>query len=95
MMISSDDAPALENELHRTFHKLRLNKANPRKEFFRTDIDAVHKVVTENHGEVEYVADAEALEYRESIEMTEDEQEYIESVYDRLEDDGESADEDG
>jgi hypothetical protein len=31
MMISSDDAPALENAIHRKLHKLRLNKANPRK----------------------------------------------------------------
>jgi len=36
MMISSDNAPTLENALHRTLHRLRINKVNPRKEFFKT-----------------------------------------------------------
>jgi hypothetical protein len=86
MMISSDDAPTLENALHREFHKVRLNRVNPRKEFFRTDIEAIRKIVEEHHGEVQYVADAEALEYRQSLEMTEEDGEFIESVYDELED---------
>ncbi|MCG8404808.1 MAG: GIY-YIG nuclease family protein [Phycisphaerales bacterium] len=94
MMISSDDAPSLENALHRAFHKLRVNKINPRKEFFRTQIDDINRIVTENHGEVQYVADAEALEYRQSLEMTDDDQEFIESVYDKFEDDGLEPDED-
>ena len=36
MMISCDDAPSLENALHRESHKQRVNKVNFRKEFFRT-----------------------------------------------------------
>lgn len=94
MMISSDDAPSLENALHRAFHKLRVNKINPRKEFFKTEIDAINRIVTENHGQVEYVANAEALEYRQSMEITDDDQEFIESVYDKLEDDGEVYEDD-
>ena len=39
----------------------------------------------ETHGEVEYSVDAEALEYRENIGMSDDEAEYIETVYERLE----------
>ena len=35
MMISCDDAPSLENALHRELHKQRVNKVNFRKEFFR------------------------------------------------------------
>jgi len=81
MMVSCDDAPKLENALHRDLHKTRLNKIKPRKEFFRADIEHIRKIVQENHGEVEYVADAEALEYRQSISMSEDDAEYIEKVY--------------
>jgi len=88
MMISSDDAPALENSLHRRFHHFRLNKLKPRKEFFRVDIQSVLEVVQENHGEVEYVIDAEALEYRQSQELTDEDEKFIEDVYDGLEDDG-------
>ncbi len=85
MMIASDDAPSLENALHRALHKTRLNKINPRKEFFRSDIDAIRQIVQAHHGEVLYVADPEALQYRQSLSMTEEDMEYIETVYDKLE----------
>lgn len=86
MMISSDDAPTLENAIHRKLHKLRLNKINPRREFFRTTIEAICEIVKEHHGDVEYVADAEALQYRQSLTMTDDDLEFIEHVYDEIED---------
>lgn len=86
MMISSDDAPKLENALHRELHKLRINKINVRKEFFRTSLDTIRDIVERNHGQVQYVADAEALEYRQSISMTDEDAEFIEGVYDSLED---------
>lgn len=89
MMISCNDAPALENDLHRTFHKMRLNKANPRKEFFKTDIEAIRKIVEANHGEVQYVVDPEALEYRQSLTMTDEDSQFIESVFDAVEDQSE------
>ena len=44
-MIFSDDAPALENTLHRHFRDRELNKVNHRKEFFRVDIDEIEEVV--------------------------------------------------
>ncbi len=94
MMISSDDAPTLENALHRALHRLRLNKIKPRKEFFRTDLDAIREIVEQNHGEVEYVADAEALEYRQSLEISEDDSEFIEEVYEKLSDEDEKAGDD-
>ncbi len=71
MMIKTDDAPALEATLHRIFHKQRVNKANPRKEFFRASIEDIVAAVREHHGEVEYKADAEALEWMASQTMTE------------------------
>lgn len=94
MMISCDDAPSLENALHRAFHRNRVNKANPRREFFQADIEAIRRVVEEHHGEVQYVADAEALEYSQSLGMADEDLEFIESVYDALEDDSETVGDD-
>jgi len=85
MMIASDDAPALENVLHRALHKTRLNKANPRKEFFKSDIESICQIVKEHHGDIQYVADPEALEYRQSLDMPEEDIEFIEHVYDEIE----------
>lgn len=85
MMISCNDAPALENALHRTLHKMRLNKVNPRKEFFKVDLDLIAKIVKEHHGDIEYRADPEALEYRQSLSMSEEDMEYIEHVFDEAE----------
>ncbi len=88
MMISSEDAPGLESVLHRAIHKTRINKVNPRKEFFRTTIDTIYELVKGHHGEVEYIADSEALEYRQSVEMSDEDQDFIEGAYDETEDDG-------
>jgi hypothetical protein len=86
MMISCNDAPTLECALHRKLFKLRINKANPRKEFFKTDISTIAGVVKDHHGEIEYIADAEALQFRQSLEMSEDDQQFVESVYAGLDD---------
>lgn len=60
-----------------------------RKGFFRSDIETIVKIVKENHGEVEYVADAEALQYRQSISMSDEDAEYVERVFDEADKDGE------
>jgi len=70
-MISSDNAPSLENALHKRLESHRLNKVNYRKEFFKVDLNTIVNAVKEEHGEIEYVADPEALEYFESIAMSE------------------------
>jgi hypothetical protein len=80
MMISCDDAPTLENALHREFHKRRLNKVNLRKEFFRVDLESIRKVVETLHGEVDYVADPEALQYRDTLNMTDEDYEFVEQT---------------
>jgi len=72
MMIACDNAPNMENELHKRFNNNRLNKVNFRKEFFAVSIEDVKKAVEKLHGEVEYVAEPEALQYRESLTMTEE-----------------------
>lgn len=71
-MISSDDAPALENALHRSLENYRVNRVNLRREFFRVSLKTIIAEVESNHGTVDYVAEPEALQYRESIAMTEE-----------------------
>jgi hypothetical protein len=83
MMISCKDAPALENLLHRQFHRFRVNKVNPRKEFFRLDLAEIRAFVEANHGKVEFVAEPNAAEYRQSITMSDQDSEYIERVFER------------
>lgn len=83
MMIYSEDAPSLETQLHHALHRLRVNRINPRKEFFRTDLDAIRRVVEEHHGVVEYVADAEALEYHQSQSMSDEDFEFIEETFEK------------
>jgi hypothetical protein len=85
MMISCKDAPSLENALHRALHKSRINRVNPRKEFFRSDFETILGVVKSHHGEVEYTADADALEYNQSLNMSDADAEYVEAVYDSAE----------
>ena len=87
MMISCDDAPALENLLHKALHKTRLNKVNLRKEFFRTDIETIRQVVLSNHGEVEYLADPEAMQYRDTLVMTDEDSEFVAQTYQTIEED--------
>lgn len=78
MMISCDDAPSLENALHREFHTQRLNKVNFRKEFFRVDLDWIRRIVESQHGEVDYQVEPEALQYRESTNMPDEDFDFIE-----------------
>ncbi|MET2951760.1 GIY-YIG nuclease family protein [Vibrio owensii] len=68
-MISCDDAPALEKALHNELQGQQMNKVNPRKEFFKTDIDTIIGLVEKHHGQVEYVADPVALQYNQTLEI--------------------------
>lgn len=71
-MIYSDDAPALENTLHREFHFHRVNRVNEKKEFFRISVDELLTAVKKHHGEVEFVREAEAPHYRQTLAMIEE-----------------------
>ena len=77
MMVSCDDAPKLENELHRQLHHARVNRVNLRKEFFRVDLSRIVEVVEENRGTVDYVADLEASEYEQSLSMDEEDYAFL------------------
>lgn len=66
-MIYSDDAPALENTLHKMLESKRLNLVNNRKEFFHTELENIEKQVKSISPEIEFIETAEAREYRESM----------------------------
>ena len=69
-MIFSDDAPALEAILHQTFRDNQVNKVNPRKEFFKVDLEEIKKIVRENHNATVHFIDVpDAEEYRETLRI--------------------------
>ena len=65
-IIYCDDAPKLENTLHHLFHSRRVNRINQRKEFFRVSLAEIAQAVHANHGEIEFLHEAEAREYRQT-----------------------------
>ena len=65
-MIYSDDAPAMEKALHKSFHDRRLNLVNNRKEFFRVDLPSIENEVMKISPEAKFVETAEARQYHES-----------------------------
>lgn len=63
----SDDAVALENELHHAFAERRLNLVNHRREFFFATPTEVRDQLTQKVGNLlEYVVAPEALQYNQS-----------------------------
>lgn len=69
-MIHSENAPQLEKELHEVFNSKRVNKVNHRKEFFTIPISEVKSKVLELGLEPHWTMKAEALEYRESLQIS-------------------------
>ncbi len=65
-LIYCEDAPKLENALHRQFNENRLNKVNYRKEFFKVGIAAIRGMLESMNIKATFTLKAEALEYRES-----------------------------
>ncbi|MBR1740261.1 MAG: DUF4041 domain-containing protein [Lachnospiraceae bacterium] len=71
-MIFSDDAPALEAELHRAFSDRKLNMVNQRREFFNVSLDEIKDVVQKNFDKtVEFIDVPDAEQYRISLKMKE------------------------
>lgn len=69
-MIFSDDAPKLENKLHKAFSDRKVNMVNQRKEFFNVTLKEIEEVVSQNYDktvEFNYVPTAE--QYRETIRI--------------------------
>jgi len=68
-IISCDNAPMLERRLHQMFQHRRVNMANERKEFFQVSLDDIAAAVHANHGEICFVYEAAAHEYRQTKRM--------------------------
>jgi tetratricopeptide (TPR) repeat protein len=69
-MIFSDDAPSLENALHKAFENRKLNMVNTRREFFNVTLDEIKEVVRKNFDKtVEFIDIPDAEQYRISQKM--------------------------
>ena len=63
-VIFSEDAFALESQLHKVFHSKRINKVNDRKEFFNVSTKEVEEYVRQNIGStVQFLHDIHNEEY--------------------------------
>ncbi len=68
-LIYAEDAPKLENSLHRHFAERRLNLVNNRKEYFRVSLDEIREAVKVYFGEFTIRTDHEASQFRESLSL--------------------------
>ncbi|MCV2875706.1 DUF4041 domain-containing protein [Rhodobacteraceae bacterium XHP0102] len=66
-MIYSDEAPALENALHKKFADRRVNASNLRKEFFRVSLGEVEDAVRQLAPYASFFTDREAQEWHETL----------------------------
>lgn len=66
-MIYSDEAPALENALHKDFADRRVNGSNMRKEFFRVGLEEVEDAVKRLAPSASFFSDREAQEWHETL----------------------------
>ena len=77
-MIFSEDAPTLENTLHKTFHDKRVNMVNERKEFFNIKLEDIKEVVEKSHDKtVEFKMTALAEDYRETKALKESMKQHV------------------
>lgn len=67
-LIFSDDAPKLENALHKAFEDNKVNMMNGRKEIFHVSLADIQKVVNENYDKtVDFITLPPADQYRQSL----------------------------
>ncbi|HFI0245914.1 TPA: DUF4041 domain-containing protein [Streptococcus suis] len=73
-LIFSEEAFALESELHNKFEKYKVNKINGRKEYFKVPFAEI-KAVLDSHQElaIEVTEKADAFEYRQGLLLKENE----------------------
>jgi hypothetical protein len=70
-IIYCDDAPSLESQLHAKFADRRINRINHRKEFFRVSLEEIADAVRAFHGEIDFITEAEAEEFRKTLAFLE------------------------
>lgn len=60
----------MENTLHKHFREYEVNKINPRKEFFKVDLEEIKEVVLKEHNDtVRFEMEPEAFQFRESQKL--------------------------
>lgn len=69
--IFSEDAVALEANMHERLNNQRVNKVNLRKEFFKVSIDELETLVNELDPTAEFIKTMLAEEYRQSLSSDE------------------------
>lgn len=70
-MIYSENAPMLENQLHKVFDEKRLNLVNRKKEFFNISLSEIKEEVYKINKDAEFIETIQAQEYRESLALRE------------------------
>jgi hypothetical protein len=68
-VIYTENAPELENNIHKILSEKKINLVNKRREFFNVTIDDIEKVVRDLNCHVELTKLAEAKEYKLSKQM--------------------------
>ena len=66
-MVYADNAPELENKLHKKFEPHRMNLVNLRREFFSVKLEDIEKWAEEENFDLRLTRIAEAREYRETL----------------------------
>lgn len=66
-MIYSENAPELENALHKAFYEYRVNKVNDRREFFKINLQEIEKVAKKYKANVVFTHLANAEQYRQTL----------------------------
>lgn len=70
--IFSEDAVKLESDLHAALEPNRLNKVNPRKEFFKISLDKLEALVEKYDPTAEFNRTMVAEQYHQSLSMAEE-----------------------
>jgi len=71
-MIFCEDAPALENSIHRHFAEKRVNLVNLRKEYFPVTMDEIREAVTKHFGRVTFLLEPDAEQFKETLAIRAD-----------------------
>ena len=68
-MIYAENAPELENTLHKEFYNNRVNKVNDKREFFKIDLNKIKEAAQKHKADVKFTMIAEAEQYRRTVAM--------------------------
>ena len=68
-MIYTENAPELENTLHKEFYNNRVNKVNDKREFFKVDLNKIKEAAQKHKADVKFTMIAEAEQYRRTVAM--------------------------